>query len=88
MFVSGLLTTGNAKAAALVPLTAVIPYEGQPTVFVATTDGFEPRVVTLGRQSATQAEVLSGLKAGESFVSQGAFMVKADLGKSEAMSEE
>jgi membrane fusion protein, heavy metal efflux system len=88
MFVSGQVTTGNAQAAVVVPVTAIIPYEGQPTVFVATADGFEPRAVTLGRQSATLAEVLSGLKAGESFVSQGAFMVKADLGKSEAMDEE
>jgi cobalt-zinc-cadmium efflux system membrane fusion protein len=87
MFVSGLVTTGKLAAAVVVPLEAVINFEGQPTVFIQEEDGFEPRTVELGRQSATQAEVLSGIQAGETFVSAGAYMVKAELGKSEASHE-
>ncbi len=84
MFVTGLITTHEQQVDVLVPLEAIIKFEGQPTVFIQDEHGFEPRVVTLGRQSATQAELLGGLKPGEKYVAKGAFMVKAELGKSEA----
>jgi cobalt-zinc-cadmium efflux system membrane fusion protein len=84
MFVTGIVAASSANVGVLVPLDAVINFEGVTTVFVSDEHGFEPRTVTLGRQSATHAEVLSGLKAGERYVSEGAFMVKAELGKSEA----
>jgi cobalt-zinc-cadmium efflux system membrane fusion protein len=84
MFVTGLVTVESAGVSVLVPLEALIKFEGAQTVFVQDSDGFEPRTVVLGRQSATHAEVLSGLEAGETYVVQGAFTVKAELGKSEA----
>lgn len=84
MFVTGLVAVDNAPVEARVPLTALIKYEGRQCVFVQDDHGFEPRPVETGRQSATQAEVLSGLEAGETVVVEGAFTVKAELGKREA----
>lgn len=84
LFVSGLVDIANSPAAVLVPLESIVKFEGSPTVFVQDADGFEPHTVTVGRESATQAEILSGLEPGDRFVSAGAYMVKAEFGKSEA----
>jgi cobalt-zinc-cadmium efflux system membrane fusion protein len=53
-------------------------------VFVQDGDHFAEREVTLGRQSATSVEILSGLKSGETYVAVGSFLVKSDMQKSEA----
>jgi cobalt-zinc-cadmium efflux system membrane fusion protein len=84
MFVTGLLSVDDAPVSVLVPLAALVKFEGQQTVFVQDEHGFEPRTVELGRQSATHVEILAGLEAGETYVVEGAFTVKAELGKSEA----
>jgi membrane fusion protein, heavy metal efflux system len=84
LFVSGLLSLDSAPAHVLIPLEAVVKFEGQPTVFVLDAHGLEPRAVTVGRESGLQAEILSGLEPGEEYVSAGAYMVKAEFGKSEA----
>ena len=48
-----------------------------------------PRVVQLGNKSTdqTQVEVLSGLKLGEQYVTQGSFVLKSELQKGEATHE-
>jgi cobalt-zinc-cadmium efflux system membrane fusion protein len=84
MFVTGLISVDDAPAQVMVPLEALIKFEGADNVFVKDEHGFEPRTVTLGKISATHIEIISGLKPGEEYVSKGAFTVKAELGKSEA----
>lgn len=83
-FVAGKIALGGAEAAVVVPLASIQMMENEPHVFVRDGDHFAEREVTLGRQSATHVEVLSGLKAGETYVAVGAFLVKAELQKSEA----
>lgn len=70
--------------------------EQRNTVFVASpsksnkgTIELVPRVVQLGNKSAdqTQVEVLSGLKVGEQYVTQGSFVLKSELQKGEASHE-
>ena len=72
---------------------AVQQLEQRNTVFVASppksnkgTIELMPRVVQLGNKSAdqTQVEVLSGLKVGEQYVTQGSFVLKSELQKGEA----
>jgi cobalt-zinc-cadmium efflux system membrane fusion protein len=84
MFVTGIVAVSSSDAAVIAPLESIISFEGQQTVFIQDEHGFEPRTVTLGRQSATHVEILSGLSSGERYVAKGAYMVKAELGKSEA----
>lgn len=67
-----------------VALGAVQRIEGKSVVFVKEQEGYEPRTVMLGRRDDTHVEVLEGLKAGEHYASEGSFILKADLGKSEA----
>jgi cobalt-zinc-cadmium efflux system membrane fusion protein len=61
--------------------------EDQTVIFVKEDHGFEARPVQLGKSDGDHVEVLSGLKAGEEYVSQGSFIVKADMGKSAAEHE-
>jgi cobalt-zinc-cadmium efflux system membrane fusion protein len=78
----------EAPAAIIVPKTALQSLKGDTVVFVRTADGFEARKVSIGRQDARQAEVTSGLAAGEQIASANTFILKADLGKAEVEHED
>lgn len=67
-----------------VPDESVQSVEGANTVFVWAKDGFTARPVTIGRRGGGRVEILSGVKAGEQIAGQGAFLLKAELGKGEA----
>ena len=58
--------------------------EDQSVVFVEGDEGFEARPVTLGRSDGQVSEVLSGLQAGEAYVSTSSFTLKSELGKEDA----
>lgn len=83
MFITGHIRVGEREAL-LVPEAAIQNVEGKPTVFV-TEDGqtFVPNHVVLGEVSHGQAEIKSGLKGGESVVSEGSFTLKSELSKGE-----
>lgn len=82
MFVKARIMTGNDSAAIRVPKTAVQRFEEGMVVFVGNEKGeFTPRPVQVGRTNGEFAEIVSGLKSGETFVSQGAFTLKAQLSK-------
>lgn len=83
MFIEGKITLGEFSAAIVVPKTAVIDLEGQTTIFVQHDRSWEPRPVTLGRGDSDSVEILTGLEAGERYVAQGGFVLKAQLQKSE-----
>lgn len=84
LFVQGLVETGRSPAVLTVPLASVQTSKGKTAVYVREGQRFEERVVATGRKDGERIEVLSGLKRGEQVASQGSFVVKADLGKSEA----
>ena len=67
-----------------IPKTAVQTVEGKRVVFVRTDEGFEKREVELGRSDDDALEVASGLKPGEDIAVGNTFLLKAELGKSEA----
>jgi cobalt-zinc-cadmium efflux system membrane fusion protein len=64
----------------LVPTTAITFVDGKPTVFIATGEG-SVRVanVETGFTDGPQTEVTSGVKAGDSVVSDGVFALKSEL---------
>ncbi|GIK48826.1 MAG: efflux RND transporter periplasmic adaptor subunit [Hyphomonadaceae bacterium] len=85
MAVRGAVVTAAQQAAVAVPRDAVQTLEGRTVVFVRVSeDTYVARPVTLGRTGATQVEVLTGLAAGEVYVSENAFLVKAEIGKGSA----
>lgn len=81
MFVKAQILTGNGSASIRVPRTAVQRFEEGMVVFVGRDGEFSPRPVQVGRTNGEFAEIVSGLKSGETFVSQGAFTLKAQLSK-------
>jgi len=84
LFVQGLVETGRVKAPLTVPHASLQTSKGRLVVYVREGDRFEERLVATGRKDGERIEVLSGLKLGERVAAAGSFVVKADLGKSEA----
>ena len=73
-----------------VPEDAIQTVEGGPALFVPV-DGepntYAKRAVTIGRAVGGLVPVFSGLVEGELFVTEGTFILKADLGKGAAAHE-
>ena len=79
MAVRGAVVLAQQDVAIAVPASAIQSFEGRNVVFVRVApDTFEARPVTIGRTSADTAEITAGLRAGEAYVSENAFLVKAD----------
>lgn len=66
------------------PEEAVQSFEGLDVVFVQTAKGFQATNVTIGQRGAGRVEIVAGLKPGQMVATRGAFLLKAELGKSEA----
>jgi cobalt-zinc-cadmium efflux system membrane fusion protein len=81
MFVTGELVVSETEVGVMVPKSALQTLEGRPTVFVREGEGFEPRPVSLGHKNELEVEIVAGLQAGEEYVSEGAFALKAHMGK-------
>ena len=80
-FITARILLERFVAPVAVPRTALQHFEDQDVVFVQTSEGFMPRPVTVGRSDENTLEIVSGLAAGENYVSQGGFTLKAELGK-------
>ncbi|MGI2066577.1 efflux RND transporter periplasmic adaptor subunit [Shewanella sp. MF08487] len=61
--------------------------ENQDVVFVKEGDRYELRPVTLGYRDDSHTQVLSGLAAGEQYVFENSYLIKADIEKSGAAHE-
>lgn len=66
------------------PDEAVQTVEGRDVVFVRTSKGFRATPVTIGQRGAGRIEIVAGIKPGAVVATKGAFLLKAELGKSEA----
>jgi cobalt-zinc-cadmium efflux system membrane fusion protein len=87
-FVAGQITVGRGDAEVAVVADAVQRLEGREVVFVQEAEGFRARPVTVGRRSRDYVEITDGLESGEPYVSTGAFLVKAEIGKHLAAHED
>lgn len=83
-FVNADIAVLESKADLVIPKAALQTIEGQARVFVRTAEGFESRKIKVGDDDGKAVEVLSGLKAGEPIAVANTFLLKAELGKSEA----
>ena len=75
---------GSATNAIVIPEEAVQQIGGRDAVFVQTQGGFQAVPVSVGRRSGGRVEILDGLRAGLVIVTEGAFVLKSQLGASEA----
>jgi cobalt-zinc-cadmium efflux system membrane fusion protein len=55
-----------------------------PAVFIAEGSTFELQPVTTGRSDGVRTEIVDGIDAGTAVVASNTFLLKAELGRSEA----
>lgn len=67
--------------------SALQTMENQKVVFVTSEGKYEMRPVQTGQSDGKTVEIISGLQAGENYVSEGSFIIKADILKSGASHE-
>lgn len=79
VFVTGRPAIEHIAVQVLVPKTALQVVGGETCVFVWTDEEFHMRDVEVGRTDADDAEITSGLAAGESYVAKGGFALKAKI---------
>jgi len=75
---------GSATRGIVLPEEAVQQVEGRDVVFVQVPGGFQARPVSVGSRSGGRIEILEGVQPGQVVVTQGAFVLKSQLGASEA----
>ena len=74
----GIRILRSTASGILVPASAVIRAGDDTYVFVGSGNGgFERRSVTPGRTSDGQAEIVSGINAGEVIVTEGALLLRS-----------
>jgi len=83
-FISAEVEIARETVPVLVPHSAIQRIDFDKVVFVRTEAGFEKREIKVGRSDDDSVEILSGLKAGEQIAVANSFLLKAELGKSEA----
>jgi cobalt-zinc-cadmium efflux system membrane fusion protein len=83
-YISARVRTAGGDATALFTPDAVQTIHERNVVFVRTPGGFEARTVTVGRSDGRRTEIVKGLDAGTRHAAAGSYLLKADLGKSEA----
>jgi cobalt-zinc-cadmium efflux system membrane fusion protein len=83
LFVTGEVALDPIPLALAIEVQALQTIDGRSIVFVREGDRFEARPIEIGRRDTNHAEVLSGLKAGETYATRNSFVVKAELGKSD-----
>ena len=88
MYVNGAIIIKEKAVPVAIHLSALQQMKGKEVVFVQQGDYFEATPVILGEKDDEWAEVLSGLEAGQRYVYENSFFIKAELGKSEASEED
>ena len=79
-----IMPRGSALNRIVVPEEAVQQVKGRDVVFVQVQGGFQATPVSVGSRSGGRIEILNGLRAGQTVVTQSAFVLKSQLGASEA----
>jgi cobalt-zinc-cadmium efflux system membrane fusion protein len=87
MYVAAAVAVERVDVAVAVPEEAIMRLADGPAVFRAAGNRFQAQPVTLGRTDGTRTEIVGGLESGATFVVRNAFLLKAEMGKSEAHHE-
>lgn len=75
---------GSLQNKIVLPEEAVQQVEGRDVVFVQVRGGFQAKPVSVGSRGNGRIEILGGLRSGQTVVTDGAFVLKSQLGASEA----
>ena len=83
LFVTGEISVEEIEAPVAVRPSAIQSVKEKTVVFVAEDTAFEARAVELGSSNSDYVQILSGLNAGDRYVAENSFLLKAELGKDE-----
>lgn len=84
MTMRGRLTVNQETVPLAVRTEAIQPFRDFQVVYARYGDEYEVRMLELGRRGAEYTEVLSGIDLGTPYVTEGSFLVRADVEKSGA----
>lgn len=84
MAVEGTVTVASNKVALAVKTPALQRFRDFTVVFAKVENTYEVRMLKLGRKTPEWTEVLGGIEPGEVYVSENAFLIRADIEKSGA----
>lgn len=87
MTVEGDVTVSQKQVLLAVRESALQTIDDQTVIFVKEGNRYEMNPVKTGISDGTYIEIISGMNAGQSYVSEGSFIVKADILKSGAAHE-
>lgn len=88
MYVNGAIVIKEKTVPVAVLVSALQQMGKQDVVYVQQGDYFEATPVLLGEKDNEWAEVISGLDAGQHYVSKNSFYIKAEIGKEGASHED
>ena len=86
-FVTGDLITKEVEVPLAVRASALQRIEGEEVVFVKHGEHFEPEKVVIGMRDREWVEITKGLRPNDLYAVGNSFIIKAELGKSEAEHE-
>ena len=78
-FVFAEVVTRNVDVSLAVTPNAIQNFEGRKVIFIKNGDVFRPQRVITGASNSEYVEVKEGIKAGQTYVAQGAFIIKSEL---------
>lgn len=81
LLIEGRIATDFYSAAVVVPKSAIFQMDDADVVFVQTPEGFRAQPVSIGRTNHANAEIVSGLEAGQTYAASGGFTIKAEMQK-------
>jgi cobalt-zinc-cadmium efflux system membrane fusion protein len=84
LYVTAAVTVERVEVAVAVPDEAIVRMREGAAVFRAAGNRFEVQPVVVGRTDGIRTEIVEGLEPGAAIVVSNAFLLKAELGKSEA----
>jgi membrane fusion protein, heavy metal efflux system len=84
MGVTGRLTISRRRVPLAVRTSALQTFRDFTVVFARVGDTYEVRMLELGQRTPEWTEVLSGITPGQAYVTEGSFIIKADIEKAGA----
>lgn len=84
MFINGSIIYLSKNAPITIKLSALQRWNEWDVIFIQKGNSFEATPIELGEKNGKYAEVIKGIKAGQSYVAENSYLLKAELGKSSA----
>ncbi|HQV33183.1 MAG TPA: efflux RND transporter periplasmic adaptor subunit, partial [Calditrichia bacterium] len=81
LFISGTVSVSRGEAAVRIPYSALHKVANETVVFIRDGKLFQAQAVVPGRRDESFVEIVKGLDPGDIFVSNGGFLMKAELEK-------